>query len=87
MRRRRAPLGPADVQGRGVEVDLIPAKVGEFGHAQAVAVGDEDHGGVAVTAVATSGARYFGLSAGGLVFCFSFSFAAASASFSQASAI
>ena len=42
MRRRRAPLGPADVQGRSVEVDLIPAKVGEFGHAQAVAVGDED---------------------------------------------
>ena len=39
MRRRRAPLGPADVQGRSVEVDLIPAKVGEFGHAQAVAVG------------------------------------------------
>jgi len=49
MRRRCAPLGPADVQGRSVEVDLIPAKVGEFGHAQAVAVGDEDHGGVAVT--------------------------------------
>ena len=39
MRRRRAPLGPADVQRRSVEVDLIPAKVGEFGHAQAVAVG------------------------------------------------
>ena len=48
MRRRRAPLGPADVQGRSVEVDLIPAKVGEFGHAQAVAVGDEDHGRVPV---------------------------------------
>ena len=55
MRRRRALLDPADVQGRGVEVDLIPAKVGEFGHTQAVAVGDEDHGGVAMTVAVLAG--------------------------------
>ena len=49
MGRRRALLDPADMQGRGVEVDLIRAKVGEFRHTQAVPEGHQDHGGVAMS--------------------------------------
>jgi hypothetical protein len=45
MGRRRALLDPADMRGRGIEVDLIPAKVGR---PQAMPE-DQDHGGVAVT--------------------------------------
>ena len=43
MGRRRALLDPADMQGRGLEVDLVPAKVGEL--TQAVREGQQDHGG------------------------------------------
>ena len=44
-----ALFDPADVQVGRIEIDLVPAQVHEFGGTQAVAVGDEDHGGVAVT--------------------------------------
>ena len=43
-----ALFDPADVQVSRSELDLIPAQVHEFGSTQAVAVGHEDHGGVAV---------------------------------------
>ena len=42
-------LGPADVQGGAGEVDLIPAEIHQFAHPEAVAVGRQDHSGVAVT--------------------------------------
>ena len=44
------------MQRGSVEVDLIPPEVNKLAHPQAVAVGDEDHGGVAVApAVALGG--------------------------------
>ena len=56
MRRRRAALDPADVQRGAVEVDLIPAQVHQLAHPQAMAIGDQDHGGIAVApAVALGG--------------------------------
>ena len=47
--RGRARLDPADVQGRLVEVDLRPAQVDQLADPQTVAIGDKDHGRVAVT--------------------------------------
>ena len=41
-------LDPADVQGGRVELDLIPAQVHQLGRPQAMPVGHQDHGGVAV---------------------------------------
>jgi hypothetical protein len=56
MRARGAVLYPADVEHRAVEVDLVPAKVADLSRSQAVPVGQQDHGGVAVTVpVAPSG--------------------------------
>ena len=46
MRAWRAVLDPADVKGRGFEVDLLPAKVHDF--PQAVPVGHERHKGITV---------------------------------------
>jgi hypothetical protein len=46
MRCRRALLRPADGDGAAIEIDLIAAQVDQLGHAQAVAVGDQDHDGV-----------------------------------------
>ena len=43
-----ALFDPANMQGSRFELDLVPAQVHEFGSTQAVAVGHEDHGGVAV---------------------------------------
>ena len=48
MRGRRALLDPADVQGGRPEVHLIPTQVDQLGRSQAVPVGHEDHGRVAV---------------------------------------
>jgi hypothetical protein len=45
----RAFLDPADCQGPGVEIDLIPAKINQFGGPQAMPIGHGDHGGIAVT--------------------------------------
>ena len=44
----RTLLDPADVQGRGFKVHLIPPQIDQFGHPQAVPVGDKHHGGVPV---------------------------------------
>jgi len=41
-------LGPADGQRRVFEVDLVPAQVDQFNRPEAVPVGQQHHGGVAV---------------------------------------
>ena len=48
VRARGARLDPADVQCRLVEVDLSPAQVDQLADPQTVAIGDKDHGRVAV---------------------------------------
>jgi hypothetical protein len=48
VRRRRAALVAPDVHHAGGKVDLVPTQVNQFGDPQAVAIGDQDHGGVAV---------------------------------------
>ena len=55
MRAGRALLDPADVQGGRGELDLVPAQVHQFGSAQAVPVGHQDHGGVAVAPAVSLG--------------------------------
>src|SRR6266487_1382553 len=53
---RRAALAPADVQTAGIQFDLMPLEIADLRGAQAVPVGDQDHGGVPV-AVSTMLAR------------------------------
>lgn len=48
-----AALSPADMEEPLVEFDLIPLQGGELGHSETVAVGEDNHGGVAVTMAAT----------------------------------
>src|SRR5215218_8834414 len=48
VRRRSALLEPAHVQQTLAEVEHVPAQADELGDAQAVPVGDQDHGAVAV---------------------------------------
>src|SRR3954447_13722169 len=48
VRRRPTLLETADVHEALVEVDHVPAQADQLGDAQAVPVGDEDHGAVAV---------------------------------------
>jgi hypothetical protein len=55
MDARRALLDPADVQGTRPEVHLIPTKVHKFEGAQAVPIGHEDHGRVAVVMAVSLG--------------------------------
>jgi hypothetical protein len=55
MRRRRALLGPADGQGAVVEVYLRPLEIDQLGHPEAVTIGHEYHGRVAVTPTVISG--------------------------------
>jgi hypothetical protein len=49
MRTRRASFDPPNVQAGCTEVDLIPAQINQLTGAQAVPVGNKDHGGVAMT--------------------------------------
>src|SRR5262245_52341353 len=49
MDARGASLGPADVQPALVEFDLMPLEAADFAGSQPMAIGDQDHGGVAVT--------------------------------------
>lgn len=44
----RAPLDPVDLEQPLFQVDLVPAQRHQLRHAQAVAVGQQDHGRVAV---------------------------------------
>ena len=56
MRDGVAFLYPADGEGAGDEVDLVPAKVDQFAGPEAVTVGHQDHGRVAMApAVALGG--------------------------------
>jgi hypothetical protein len=48
MRARHAVLDPARVQDRAAKVNLVPAQIDELGHSEAMAVGHQDHGRVAV---------------------------------------
>ena len=41
-------LGPANRQRRVIEVDLVPTQVDKFRRSQAVPVGQQHHGGIAV---------------------------------------
>jgi len=54
MNGRRAVLGSADIDGRGVEVNLLPAKVDQLANPQGMPEGHEDEQTIAdgVTAVA-----------------------------------
>jgi hypothetical protein len=44
----RTLLDPADVQGRGFKVHLIPPQIDQFGHPQTMPVGHQHHGRVPV---------------------------------------
>jgi hypothetical protein len=48
MRGGRTLLGPADCQRCVVEVDLVPTQVDQFNRSEAVSVGQQHHGRVAV---------------------------------------
>src|SRR5437870_4926406 len=49
MAARRSTLGSADMQPALVEFDLMPLEAADFRSPQAVAIGDQDHRGIAVT--------------------------------------
>jgi hypothetical protein len=52
----RSILCPPDVEHRTVEVDLVPTQIADLGRPQTVTVGQQDHGGVAMTvAIALGG--------------------------------
>lgn len=51
-------LDPADVEGCGSKVHLVPAEVDQLGNPEAVAIGDEDHGGVTVSPSIAFGGLY-----------------------------
>jgi hypothetical protein len=46
---RLSILDPANVQSGGIEIDLLPAQVDNFGCPQAMPIGNEDHRRVSVT--------------------------------------
>ena len=48
MNARGPSLGPADMQTPGGELGLVPLQIAHLGGAQPMAVGDQDHGGVAM---------------------------------------
>jgi len=48
MRARRAILHPANVEGGGFEVDLLPTKVRDFSRSQPMPECQQDHSGIAM---------------------------------------
>ena len=49
-------LGPPDMQAARLKLDIVPAQTDQLGRPEAVAIGDQDRGGIPVTvAVAPSG--------------------------------
>jgi hypothetical protein len=46
---RRAPLEPANVHGRGAEINLVPSQINEFADPETVAKHHQQHGAVPVT--------------------------------------
>jgi hypothetical protein len=57
MNARRAVLGAADIDGRGVQVNLLPAKVNQLADAQRMPEGHQDQQPIAarIAALASSG--------------------------------
>src|SRR5262249_23142848 len=49
MNARRAPLCSADMQASLVELDLMPLEATDFTCSQPMTIGDQDHGGIAMT--------------------------------------
>src|SRR5262249_57696472 len=49
MNARRAPLCSADMQAALVELDLMPLEATDFTCSQPMTIGDQDHGGIAMT--------------------------------------
>jgi hypothetical protein len=48
MHRGRAPFAPADVQTASIQFDLVPLQIAQLGSSKSLAVGQQDHGGVAM---------------------------------------
>jgi hypothetical protein len=48
----RSALAAPNVQATGIELDLVPLQIAELGRSQAVPIGDQDHGRIAVTMAA-----------------------------------
>ena len=46
------PLGPANVEASGRQLDLMPLQIAQFRGAQAMPIGDQDHGRVTVATAA-----------------------------------
>jgi hypothetical protein len=53
----RSPLGAADVQAAGIELDLVPLQIADLGRPQAVPIGNQDHGCIAMTVPARLAGR------------------------------
>ena len=53
----RPALAAADVEAAGLKLDLVSSEIAHFGGPQAMPVGDQDHGGVAVTVAAAFAGR------------------------------
>src|SRR5262245_66176819 len=66
MDSRRTILGSIDVQSTVTEVDRIPTQGHKLACPQAMPIGDQDHGGVAVTVTVVGGGfdQAYGLGAG-----------------------
>jgi len=43
-----ASFTPADVQAPGIELDLVPLQIADFGGPKTVSIGDQDHGRIAM---------------------------------------
>ena len=43
-----ASLAPADVQAPGIELDLVPLQIADFGGPKTMSVGDQDHDRIAM---------------------------------------
>jgi hypothetical protein len=55
MNARCAVLGPLDIDGRGVQVNLLPAKVDQLADAQRMPEGHQDQQSVAARIAAVAG--------------------------------
>jgi hypothetical protein len=55
MGRRGALLDPANMQTSMGEIDLVPAEIHQLADPQAVAISDQDHGGIAMAPAVVAG--------------------------------
>ena len=51
-------LGPPDMQTASLKLDVVPAQTDQLGRPQAVAIGDQDRGGVPVAMAVVLGSLY-----------------------------